>query len=261
MAALNQKALKQKIDRALSRLVNEVDPKIRAKIKYAVFPGGKRIRPLTLLAATQALRGKIENGLPAACAVELIHSYSLTHDDLPCMDDADTRRGKPSCHVKFGEAEAVLIGDGLQTLAFYAIAKYTPEKSLVPRLVSELANHAGANGMVLGQALGLSSSKSPIINLKKTASLFTACAKMGAITAGANERVIKKFTLFGENLGLLFQLADDLEDSKNGLNTKFVNTALSYTRTADNAIRFLGDKRQPLMDIMNSILHRIALEI
>lgn len=259
------KASRQKKDKTrvnlesfLQRLVTETDQKIRKKLSYAVFPGGKRIRPLTLLKVAQALGGDIRNALPSACAIELIHCYSLVHDDLPCMDDSPIRRGKPSCHVKFGEAEAVLIGDGLQSLAFYAIAKYTPKKSLVAPLVNELAKSAGANGMVLGQALDLSDKKSEYINLKKTANLFIASAKMGAISAEADGKTIARFEHYGTNLGLLFQLADDVQDGKNKGRVNY-ELAVEYFMKAHEAIRPIGDNRWQLVNILENVLKQIVV--
>jgi len=209
--------LKRLIDRELSKRLPRVSEKpqiLHKAMRYSVFPGGKRIRPIIVLEACKTCGGKNHDALAAACAVELIHTYSLIHDDLPSMDDDDFRRGKPSCHKKFGEANAILAGDALLTLAFNILADDLAPKIAV-RAIRELSEAAGTHGMVGGQVLDIAKYKNiAIINRLKTAKLFEAAAKIGAICAGASEKKIKAMAGYGANIGMAFQLADDLTDKK-----------------------------------------------
>ena len=189
-------------------------------MNYSVFSGGKRLRPILALLSSEALGASTSAILPAACAVEFIHTYSLIHDDLPAMDDDDTRRGRPTCHKVFGDAMAILAGDALLTLAFETIVANYREAQLARRLTLELASAAGAKGMVGGQALDLDTA--PIetgsadlaheIHLLKTASLFAAASRMGAMVAGGSEKVLGQIGLYGESIGLAFQIVDDIMD-------------------------------------------------
>src|SRR3989338_6122814 len=152
---------RRKIDKALLAVLPAVGPKalpLHAAMRYAVMSGGKRVRPLFTLAACEAVGGREIDAMPAACAVELIHSYSLVHDDLPCMDDDDTRRGQPTCHKKFGESTALLAGDALLTLAFGALSQFFGNGKYSSRrldAISRLAAAAGLRGMIGGQAVDL----------------------------------------------------------------------------------------------------------
>jgi geranylgeranyl diphosphate synthase type II len=191
-------------------------------MRYCVFPGGKRIRPIICRAAAEAVGGKAKDALPAAAAIELCHTYTLIHDDLPCMDDDDLRRGKPTCHVAFGEANAVLAGDALQALSFEIVARAkTPKRYQPGQLVLELAVAAGSRGVVGGQVEDIAfdpvKSRSrrrmvAFIHLHKTADLFRAAARMGGISANATRRQLAALTEYGVNLGMAFQIADDLLD-------------------------------------------------
>ncbi len=189
-------------------------------MRYSVMAGGKRIRPIIVIEACKACGGALEDALPAACAIEFVHTYSLIHDDLPSMDDDDTRRGKPSCHKAFGEAIAILAGDALLTLAFGALGRVRrPE--IAARSASELADAIGSCGMVGGQALDikLSSIKADIkktgrINDLKTAKLFEASARLGAIAFGAGAKKVKAAARFGFLFGRAFQMADDIADGE-----------------------------------------------
>src|SRR5688572_12409425 len=152
-------------------------------MEYTLFSAGKRLRPQLVLDVCESLGGDLRNAVPAACAVEYIHTYSLIHDDLPAMDDDDVRRGKPSNHVKFDEATAILAGDALQAAAFEAISR-VPDAALAGPLALSLARGAGAAGMVGGQVLDLAPKASlREIHLKKTAALFETSTEMGAIAA------------------------------------------------------------------------------
>ena len=196
-------------------------PSIHAAIRWSVFAGGKRFRPALLLAAGQTFGAPTEQLIGTACAIEMIHTYSLIHDDLPSMDDDDLRRGRATCHVTFGEATAILAGDALQTLAFQTIAE---DESLAPslrvKLIAEIARAAGTpEGMVAGQALDLEAESREVtgeelehIHLRKTGALIRGAARCGAMIAGANESDLAAITEYATNLGLLFQITDDLLD-------------------------------------------------
>lgn len=181
--------------------------------------GGKRLRPAVAMLAAQAVGGSAENELVrrAAVAVEMVHVYSLVHDDLPAMDDDELRRGRPTAHVRFGEAMAILIGDALLTRAFGVPAEC--DSPLVGRLTSELSRAAGAEGMVAGQVADMNLCDLPkgleglrYIHLHKTAAMIRGAARMGAVAAGADETALQAVSDFAEHLGLAFQLFDDLLD-------------------------------------------------
>jgi len=215
--------LRQAVDGELERLLAADGSRLLAAMRYAVLGGGKRFRPLVLLAAGEAFGASRPSLLPYACAVELIHNYSLVHDDLPAMDNDDLRRGRPSCHKAFGEGLALLAGDGLLSLAFEVIAG-TPPDSGHPqrkdRAFREIASAAGVGGMVMGQWLDLSlrreeADADSFIDMigKKTGALIQAAAKAGAILAGAPAPGLAAIGDYGAALGLAFQLRDDLADA------------------------------------------------
>jgi geranylgeranyl diphosphate synthase type II len=194
---------------------------VHQAIRWSVFAGGKRFRPALLIASGQTFGASIDTLLNVACALEMIHTYSLIHDDLPSMDDDDLRRGRPTCHIKFGEATAILAGDALQALAFNTIAE---DKHLQPeikvQLISELSRAAGTPyGMVAGQALDIDAEARQVLDVEveeihrlKTAALIICAVRCGAIIAGANEKELEAITNYATNLGLLFQITDDLLD-------------------------------------------------
>ena len=215
---------RSQVDSELERLVprEDVEPvDVHSAIRWSVFAGGKRFRPALVMAAGETFGAPVASLLSAACALEMIHTYSLIHDDLPSMDDDDLRRGRATCHVRFGEAVAILAGDALQTLAFQTIAE---DEHLGPatrvRLISELARAAGVpSGMVAGQAHDLaaearesSGAELERIHLQKTGALVTVAARSGAIIAGASDRELELVSEYALQLGLLFQITDDLLD-------------------------------------------------
>ena len=213
----------KRIDAALSALLpNEKGSAVCDAMRYSVSVGGKRIRPVLLLESCRLCGGEIEEALPFACALEMIHTYSLIHDDLPCMDDDDLRRGQPSCHKKFGEATALLAGDALLTLAFgvcakSALAKNAPDRAL--RAVALLAENAGALGMIGGQEIDLASEGKQIsletlrtMDAKKTGALIKAACQIGAVLAGCSDTQIAALTEYAEHLGQAFQIVDDILD-------------------------------------------------
>lgn len=191
---------------------------LASAMRHAVLSGGKRLRPILCLAAAEAAGGKLEHAIPAACAVELLHTYTLVHDDLPCMDNDTLRRGQPTVWAKYGEAMAVLVGDALQTLAFETLAK-SPAATL-PRLLTELATGAGAAGVIAGQVEDIQFAGSPTRDIvdyvfqHKTADLFRVTMRLGALAAGANETALETLSRYGNNLGIAFQVIDDLLDAQ-----------------------------------------------
>lgn len=191
-------------------------------MRYAVLGGGKRIRPALVLAACDAAGGNRPEALPAAAAIELIHTYSLIHDDLPAMDDDDLRRGQPTVHRAFGEAEAILTGDALHTLAFVWAGRFPEGDAFAIRraaVVVRLAEGAGIEGMVGGQIADLEhegqradATTLDWIHAHKTGALFATCAEVGGILAGADKQDCAELRAFGAAIGLAFQIADDLLD-------------------------------------------------
>ncbi len=189
-------------------------------MRYSVFAGGKRIRPALVIAASDLHDGRREAVLPAACAMEMIHTYSLIHDDLPAMDDDDLRRGRPSCHKAFDEATAILAGDALLTHAFLILARQSgPAPGHLLRIIGILGEAAGSAGMLGGQMADLESEGRLVelatverIHLLKTAALISASLAMGAVLAGAGEEELERMQRFGRRIGLLFQITDDILD-------------------------------------------------
>jgi len=199
--------------------VEEEPRRLHEAMRYAVFAGGKRLRPAIARAACRATGGSDADVTATACALELLHTYSLIHDDLPAIDDDDLRRGRPTCHVAYGVATAILAGDALQTEAFRILADHTPRTDAVRPLVAELARAAGTRGMVGGEIADIEAEGQPPdravverIHARKTAALFRASAVMGALAAGAPEAALRPLSDYGEALGLAFQIVDDILD-------------------------------------------------
>ena len=216
-------ARQKKIERALERYLPDEKtkpPTIHKAIRYSLFAGGKRLRPILCLAAAEACGGKIDNALPLACALECIHTYSLVHDDLPSMDNDDFRRGRPTCHRVFGDGIAVLAGDALLTIAFEIVsrAKFSPRYNL-SILLREIAVAAGSRRLIAGQVADLEAEGRKIdmaelryIHENKTAAILTTSVRLGAMSAGANPKSLAAITKFGRALGLAFQIIDDILD-------------------------------------------------
>ncbi len=211
------------IENKLNELLPESGERYSSAVnamRYSLLSGGKRIRPILLLEFYSLFGGRAEGALNFAAAIEMIHTYSLIHDDLPCMDNDDMRRGKPSCHKAFGYDTALLAGDALLTHAFFAAANAAdipPER--VSRAISVLAQKAGIYGMVGGQVMDLDFEKNgangeelTAMYIKKTSCLLEAAAMCGAVLAGADEETVKKAEEYAENLGLAFQITDDILD-------------------------------------------------
>ncbi|WP_027407742.1 polyprenyl synthetase family protein [Anoxybacteroides tepidamans] len=218
------KQLKQRVDAELPAYIAKLKAPDRLKqsMLYSLEAGGKRIRPLLLLATLDAFDKRAEMGLPVACAIEMIHTYSLIHDDLPCMDDDDLRRGKPTNHKVFGEAAAILAGDGLLTYAFQVIAdmddaEVTAETKL--QLIRELAKAAGPEGMVAGQVADMEGEGKPLsldeleyIHRHKTGKMLQYSVLAGALLARASRTQMVHLDEFASHLGLAFQIRDDILD-------------------------------------------------
>jgi geranylgeranyl diphosphate synthase, type II len=189
-------------------------------MRYSVFAGGKRIRPILCLESARIFNTQVAAALEPACAIEFIHTYSLIHDDLPALDNDDLRRGKPTCHKKFGEAIAILAGDGLLTLAFETIGAAPVDAALRVAMLTEVAKSAGTmRGMVGGQVADLEAEGKAVgaetleyIHRAKTAALIRAAITVGAICAGAAEQDVARLRRFGETIGWAFQVTDDILD-------------------------------------------------
>jgi geranylgeranyl diphosphate synthase type II len=193
--------------------------RLAAAMRYSVLAPAKRLRPLLVMQAARTCGGDVEHAVPAACAVEFIHTYSLIHDDLPAMDDDDLRRGRPTCHRQFDEATAILAGDALIPLAFEVVAKYSLTSEIAAACCLELARAAGATQLVGGQADDLAAEFAEIdvsmleqIHLRKTAAMIAVSLKLGGICAKADRKQLADLEKFGKKLGLAFQITDDLLD-------------------------------------------------
>jgi len=215
------RALIEKSLRASVPVAKTKPATIHRAMRYSLLAGGKRLRPILCCAASEACRGSVRDALPAACAVELVHTYSLIHDDLPCMDDDDLRRGKPTSHKVFGEGMAVLAGDALLTEAFAVLASAkTRRPATVSGLVAELARAAGSRGLIAGQVADLEAEgKKPsepalyFIHAAKTGMLLRAALKLGGMCGGGGKKQIAALDRFGFALGLAFQIQDDILDA------------------------------------------------
>ncbi len=262
----NQKYL---IDEAIDELLpaeKEVPSAIHKAMRYGVLSGGKRIRPILVLEASDVCGGDKEWAITAACAVELVHAYSLIHDDLPSMDNDDTRRGKPTCHKAFGEANAILAGDALLTLAFNVLAKELgPETGALA--IRELSDAAGTYGMVGGQAMDLESRDRVCdpdclrsINNLKTARLFEASCKIGGIIAEAAPNKIAALGKYGSALGMAFQITDDAMDDEGY--TKLLGAekagreARDFAEKAKDALAIFNDKTDRLKELADFAVER-----
>ncbi len=259
-------------------------------VRYSVFAGGKRIRPILMMAACEAVAGELGDVLVPACAIEMIHTYSLIHDDLPAMDDDALRRGKPTCHKAYGEATAILAGDALLTEAFAVVSSEEFVKKVKPEIaisvVRGIATAAGYKGMVLGQMIDMEMQGGDIdfarleyLHIHKTGALLLACVKVGATIGGATKGQLCQLIKYGECIGLAFQIADDIldvvgdskvigkeagMDSKHGKITypKVVglheakNIAEGLISSALESIKDFGKEADPLRRIARFIIER-----
>ncbi len=281
------------INEALKRYVplfTDYAARVTEAMHYSLFAGGKRLRPILLLAGARAVGGNVKDYIPAACALECIHTYSLIHDDLPAMDDDDLRRGKPTCHKAFDEATAILAGDGLLTYAFELLthpdllAKVSPER--VVKVIRIIAKAAGISGMVGGQMADLLAESRLVtpeeldfIHRSKTGALITASVLSGAVLAGASPEEEKALEEYGLAIGQAFQIVDDLlditgdekvigkpvgSDQKKGKATypgifgieRSRKKACELVEKALSAIEMFDDQAEPLRDIARYIVER-----
>ena len=240
---------------------------IHEAMRYSVFPGGKRFRPVLCLAACETAGGKAPDALLPGAAIELIHSSSLVHDDLPALDNDDERRGKPSCHRKFGEPAGLLAGDALLTLAFQSLSRVKQPGQAV-RLLAEISTSAGSYGMIGGQIAEivegpglLNLPKMDFISSHKTGKLIKACTVSGAIAADASKPVLKRLSQYGEAIGLAFQFVDDLADGDGYLRQMNADEARARVRHliayAKRAIHPLGKKAGKLHAMADFLLERM----
>jgi geranylgeranyl diphosphate synthase, type II len=217
------KSRQRLVEKALDRHLPKSSAKpatIHKAMRYSLFAGGKRLRPILCLAAAEACGGKVDRALPFACAIECIHTYSLVHDDLPSMDNDDFRRGRPTCHKVFGEGIAVLAGDALLTIAFEIVSRAKPTSRYdMATLLRETAFAAGSQRLIAGQVADLEAEGKSVnraelryIHENKTAAILTTAVRLGAMSANASVQDLKAITTFGGALGLAFQVVDDILD-------------------------------------------------
>jgi geranylgeranyl diphosphate synthase, type II len=283
-------ARQKEVDRALDRFLPKASAKpatIHKSMRYSLFAGGKRLRPILCLAAAEACGGKIGTALPLACAVECIHTYSLIHDDLPSMDDDDFRRGRPTCHKIFGDGIAVLAGDALLTIAFEIVSRAKPtSRYTMSILLREIAVAAGSRKLVAGQVADLEAeghktdrAQLRYIHENKTAAILTTTVRLGAMSANADAKKLRAITKYGRALGLAFQIIDDILDvtqtsEKLGKSAgkdvaakkatypgvigldESRSEARRLTRQAHNALSIFGEKAETLHALANYLLER-----
>ncbi len=268
---------KKVVDEALDRYLpgeNTFPRSIHKAMRYTVFSGGKRIRAILAIASSEACGGNIRTILPSACALEIIHTYSLIHDDLPAMDNADYRRGKPSCHKKFGESIAILAGDALLTLSFELLSRRKPCKAKGNDFktqvleMREIAMAIGSMGMIGGQVVDmeekgkkdLSLAVLEYINTHKTGALIAVSARTGAIVSGAGKKEMNSLFRFGQYIGLAFQIVDDVLDNEGYAQFLGIKDAMDeaarLTEEAKKHIRNFGKEADNLRDIADLILKR-----
>ncbi|UCF66142.1 MAG: polyprenyl synthetase family protein [Acidobacteriota bacterium] len=271
-AAAELERWRETIDQCLERLFAELDApsaELVDAMRYAVTGGGKRLRPLIVLASCRAVGGTPERALPAALAVELLHGYSLVHDDLPAMDDDELRRGRPTVHVVFGDAIAVLAGDALQSLAFETLSGID---SIAPVALREqlktLARAAGVCGMAGGQALDLAAASERAsaeqvarIHRHKTGALMAASYRLGGASAGAETAVCERLERVGERVGLAFQIQDDILDctaptSRLG---KTAGKDVAAGKATWPALVGIESARRQASDLLNEALAELAV--
>ncbi|NWF75301.1 MAG: polyprenyl synthetase family protein [Nitrospirae bacterium] len=246
---------------------------LHRSITYSLFAGGKRVRPILAFASHEACGGKSKNIIPQAAALELIHTYSLIHDDLPAMDNDDLRRGKRTNHKVFGEAMAILAGDALLTEAFYMMVKKNTDFTIIKpttliKVIREVAIAAGIHGMVGGQAQDIISEndkpdedKVQFIHKHKTAALITASVKIGALLANADKMQIKAITDYGTNLGLAFQIIDDILDIEGTTDTlgKTAGSDIKKKKMTYPAVLGITGSRNRAKDLITTAIDSLSI--
>ena len=258
------------IERDLDRFLpqnTQYPQELHEAMRYGVFQGGKRFRPILTFAACEAAGGKLDAARLAAVSLELIHCYSLIHDDLPALDNDPIRRGKPSVHVRYGEATAVLAGDGLLTLAFHVLS-HTPEPGMMRRFLDEISTASGTYGMIGGQSADLAAEKAgttlpmlDYISTHKTGKLIKASIVCGAIAADASDEGLKRLSRCGEWLGLCYQAVDDYLDSDGYakiLKPREIRLKIrDLTAKAKRELKPLGKRSQRLHALIDFLVERI----
>jgi geranylgeranyl diphosphate synthase type II len=261
------------VEEALKRWVpgeNEFPPPVHQAMRYSLFAGGKRLRPILVLAAAEAVGGSVREALPLACSFELIHTYSLIHDDLPSMDNDDMRRGKPTSHKVFGEALAILAGDALLTEAFHLATRPEVMKKVPARrrlqALWHLARAAGSLGMVGGQTMDILTQGQTVdsgtleyIHSHKTGALISASVAVGAIVGGATARQLKRLQGYGEKLGLAFQITDDLldETGEEGKLGKAVSKDRSKGKATYPGLYGIPESRRRAEGLIEEAIHHL----
>jgi geranylgeranyl diphosphate synthase type II len=260
------KAIESKLDEILPK-ESQPPSVLHEAMRYAVFTGGKRFRPVLTLAACEATGGKPEDALLPACAIELIHCYSLVHDDLPALDNDDLRRGQPTCHKRYGEANGILTGDALLTYAFEVLGRVRPAEKAVD-LVAEISTAAGTCGMIGGQVVDLLVDRKTLdlpmldyITIHKTGKLIKSSSVSGAIAAAASKDMRRRMLKYGELLGMAFQSIDDLDDGDGYLRLMKPKEVRSKVRDliahAKREIKPLGKKAEKLQALADFLLERM----
>jgi len=287
--ASKRELIDRKLDALLKYSPKSITP-LEESIRYSALSGGKRLRPILTIASNEAFGGKEELALPIACAIEMIHSYSLIHDDLPCMDDDSLRRGVPTNHNVYGEAVAVLAGDALLTDAFNVVVREGLSSGIRPKVLTDIIGDislaAGSKGMIKGQSLDLALEGMKDISVEqvekmhslKTGAMIEIAVTIGAKIGGANEKEIKKLSTYAKSLGLAFQIVDDVldieggksigkevgADARNKKNTypelvglkKSKLKARALTKKALRALKDFDDKATPLREIALYLVDR-----
>ena len=263
------------VDEALGRYLPEASdhPKeIHEAVRYSVFAGGKRLRPILVLAAAEAAGGQVEHALPAAAAIELIHTYSLIHDDLPAMDDDDFRRGRPTCHKVYGEALAILAGDALLTQAFILLSgepsSIRADAVARLRVINEIAQAAGSRGMVGGQVVDILQEDREVdlatllyLHTHKTGSLIRACLRVGGIISSAGSEQMEALTRYGDRIGLAFQIVDDILDLEGSLEAlgKRAGSDLRKKKATFPGLLGLEESRQRARSLVGEAKHALSV--
>jgi len=261
------------VDEYLREIIDSVDNSsgsLRRAMSYSIFAGGKRIRPIFAIAACEAVGGPLDQVLPAACALELIHTYSLIHDDLPAMDDDDYRRGVLTNHKVFGEATAILAGDALLTKAFEVLAdgrRFTSPPDAILKVTSEIARAAGDSGMVGGQMIDMESEHRDIdmdmltnLHRKKTGALITVSVRSGAILGGGDENQVERLSEYGGCVGLAFQISDDILDVVGDQEKMGKKTGMDEARGKKTYTSLLGldESRKRSRELINRAIDALS---
>jgi len=263
----------QRIEMALDRFLPSLDsypPRLMDAMRYSVFAGGKRLRPILMLAATEVVGGETEAILPAACAIECVHTYSMIHDDLPAMDDDDLRRGKPTNHIVYGEAMAILAGDALLTHAFELLSRAPLvdrfSASVLLQVHQCLASASGGFGMIGGQVIDIISEGQEVdlatveyIHRHKTAALIEASAVIGGLLGGGTDEEVQALRTYGHRIGWAFQIADDILDVKGdaAMLGKAVGRDAELAKATYPAVVGVDVSRQRARELMEEGIHAL----